>query len=149
MSCTGFDGWIGYNTGTDGTPTWVELEPVRDVSTSASAGKADVSDRRSKFKMSCPTLLDLETTVTCTWVPGDTALTATRNQFLNRTSAQWAVMDGDPATTGSEGWKFFAHVYSTDFEQPLEDGQTVQFTLSPTIDTSEDPIVYPSWLVVA
>lgn len=148
MSCTGFDGKIYYNTGTDATPTWVEITPVRDVSTSASAGQATVSDRRSKFEMTCPGLLSLETTVNATYVPGNTALAALRTHFLNRTSVQIAVMDGPIATSGSEGFKYYAHVFSNDFEQPLSDGMTVSLTFRPTINESE-PSVLPTWVVIA
>ena len=148
MSKTGFDGKLYYNTGTDGSPTWVEIDVSRDVSSPNSAGEADVSDRRSKFEMKCPTLLSLETSVTTTYVRGDTALAALRTHFLNRTAVQVAVMDGDIATSGSEGYKYYAHVFSNDFDQPLKDGMTVSLTFKPTISVDE-PSVLPVWYVVS
>lgn len=148
MSCTGFDGYIYYNTGTDGSPTWVEVEPVRDVSSPMSAGTADVSDRRSKFEMTCPTMLSLETTMTATYVRGNTALAALRTHFLARTAVQIAVMDGPIETSGSEGLKYYAHVFSNDFDQPLTDGMTIGMSFKPTIASAE-PTVLPEWLIVA
>lgn len=151
MSCVGFDGYLYYNSATDASPTWVLVDTARDVSTTASADKADVSDRRSKFKKSCPALIDLETTVTCTYVQGDTALDAIRVQFLARTAVQFAIMDGIlPPASGntSEGFKYFAAVYSNDFNQPMSDGQTVTFTLSPMNDEVE-PTVEPEWYSVS
>jgi hypothetical protein len=144
----GFDGFIYYNSGSDAVPTWVEIDTARDVSTSASADKADNSDRRSKFKKSCAGMLDLETTVTATFVAGDTALLGLRTHFLARTTVQIAVMDGPYATSGSEGFKYFASVYSNDFSQPLNDGQTISVTFSPSVNPDE-PAVEPSWVIIA
>jgi len=147
MACVGFDGYAYYNTATDATPTWVELDTVRDVTTTASADSAENSDRRSKWKKHCPGLLDLETTMTFTFVAGDTAQLGLRTHFLNRTSVQIAVMNDDITTVGSEGFKYYAHVYSNDFAQPLSDGQTVSVTFKPAVDSTE-PTVEPSWYIV-
>jgi hypothetical protein len=149
MSCTGFDGKLYYaaTIAAPASATWVELELSRDVSTSMSADKADISDRRSKFKQTCPAMIDVETTVTLTYVNGDTTLTALRDAFLNRTAIQIAVMDGEVATSGSEGFVYACNVYSTDFAQPLNDGQTVSvtFSLAPTAVVGAEP----QWYVVA
>lgn len=147
MSCTGFDGKVYYNTGSDATPTWVELTPVRDVSTSASTTKANNSDRRSAFEMYCAGLHAIETTVELTHVAGDANIDALRTHWNDRTTVQIAVMDGPIATVGSEGFKYFAHVFSHDFEQPLQDGQTISMTFSPAIN-SDEPTVFPEWYVV-
>lgn len=149
MSCTGFDGSLYYalTIATPATATWVELELSRDVSTSMSADKADVSDRRSKFKATCPAMIDVETTVTLTYVNGDTTLTALRDAFLARTAVQVAVMDGPIATIGSEGFVYACNVYSTDFAQPLNDGQTVSVTFS--LASTEVTGAGPQWYVVA
>ena len=150
MGCTGFDGYLYYNTGTDASPVFVEVDTVRDVNTAGATDKADVSDRRSKFKKSCPAMIDLETSVTATYVQGNVAMDAIRDQFLARTAVQFYILDG-PAVPASgdtsEGWAFYAAVYSNDFNQPLSDGQNVSFTLSP-MDSVADP-VEPQWFTVS
>jgi hypothetical protein len=149
MSCTGFDGYLYYNTASVASPTWVLVDTVRDVNTTASTDKADVSDRRSKFKKSCPAMIDLETTVSATYVQGNTALDAIRVQFLARTVVQYAIMDGPLAPASgdtSEGFKYYAAVYSNDFNQPLSDGQSVSFTLAPAEPTTDPE--EPTWYSV-
>ena len=150
MSCIGFDGKCYYNSAaTDATPTWVEIDLVRDVNTAVSADKADVSDRRSKFKKSCVALIDIETTMTLTYESGNTALDYLRDTaFLGRAPVQIAVMDGPIATSGSEGYKYYSNVYSNDFNQPLSDGETVQLTFAPVNSPSTDPGIEPSWYTV-
>ncbi len=134
MSCTGFDGKIYYalTVAAPASATWVELELSRDVNTTMSADEADTSDRRSAVKSKCPTMIEVETSTTLTYVNGDTTLTALRDAFLARTQIQVAVMDGDIATSGSEGLVYPCHVYSNDFAQPLSDGQTVSVTFKPS-----------------
>lgn len=150
MSCnTGFDGKAYYNTGTDSLPTWVEITMVRDVSTTSSVDKADVSDRRSKFKQSCPSMIDLETTMTLTYENGDSVIAALRTHHLDRTPVQIAIMDGDIAVSGTEGFKYYSHVFSQDFSQPLSDGSTIDLTFAPAISPASDADVFPSWYIVA
>tara|TARA_R100001463_G_scaffold2401_4_gene10149 strand:+ start:1080 stop:1529 length:450 start_codon:yes stop_codon:yes gene_type:complete len=146
MSSTGFDGKLYYaaTIAAPASATWVELTLARDVSTSMSADKADISDRRSKFKQTCPAMIDVETTVTFTYVNSNAGLDALRDAFLARTPLQLAVMDGDISTSGSEGFVYACNVYSTDFAQPLNDGQTVSvtFSLAPTSVSGAQPQWY-------
>ena len=151
MPCNlGLDSKIYYDVdGTLATATWVELDLARDVNTSGSAAEAEQSDRRTNFVMTCPALLSLETSCTMTYENGDANLTAIRDAFLNRTSILLAVMDGAIATVGTEGYVYYAHVYSNDFNQPLTEGATVEVTFKPTSPPSGDATVFPQWYVVA
>lgn len=147
MACVGFDGYAYYNTATDALPTWVEIDTCRDVTTTAATDSADVSDRRSKWKKNCPGMIDVETTMTLTFVAGDTAQLGLRTHFLNRTTVQIAVMNDDITVVGSEGFKYYAHVFSNDFAQPLSDGQTITVTFKPATDATE-PTIEPTWFIV-
>ena len=150
MACNlGLDSKLYYDVdGTLALATWVELDLARDVNTSASAAEAEQSDRRTNFVMTCPALLSLETSATFTYENGDANLTALRDAFINRTSILLAVVDGNIATSGTEGFVYYAHVYSNDFNQPLTEGATVEVTFKPTTPPSTDPTVYPQWYVV-
>jgi len=149
MSCTGFDGNIYYalTVAEPSAATWVELELSRDVNTTMSADEADVSDRRSSVKSKCPTMIEVETSTTLTYVNGDTTLTALRDAFLNRTQIQVAIMDGPVATSGSEGLVYPCHVFSNDFAQPLSDGQTISVTFKPSATSVASAEL--QWYVVA
>ncbi len=154
MSCElGLDAKFYYEESLDlGSLTaavWVEVDVARDVSTNASADEADTSDRRSVFKTTCPSLLTLESTMTMTYENGDTKIKDLRDQFLARKPVLIAVMDGDIATSGSEGFVFWANIYSNDFAQPLTDGCTVDVTFRPSVPPSQDNSTNPQWYVVS
>jgi hypothetical protein len=135
--------------GTLATASWTEVDVARDVSTDASADEADTSDRRSIFKTTCPSLLTLESSMTMTYENGDTKIKDLRDQFLARKPVLIAVMDGPIATTGSEGFVFWANVYSNSFAQPLTDGCTVDVTFRPAVPPSGDSTTTPQWYVVS
>lgn len=143
MSCTGFDGKL-YFSEDDGS-SWTEITLARDVSTTSSADKPEVSDRRSKFKKYCVGMIDLETTVTLTYEQGNAAWDTLRGHYLARTDVLLAVVDGAlPPASGNttEGFKYYANVYSHDFDQPLTDGQTVNLTFAPSTTTTSEPTWY-------
>ncbi len=151
MSCNlGLDAKLYYDVdGTLAAATWIEVDVARDVTTSASANESETSDRRSNFVTTCPALLTLETSVTCTYENGNTQLEDLRNAFLNRTSVLVAVMDGDISVTGSQGFVYYAHVYSNDLSQPLTEGATVEMTFKPATPPATDSTVNPQWYTVA
>jgi hypothetical protein len=154
MSCElGLDAKFYYEAaleaGTLATASWVEVDLARDVSTSASADEADTSDRRSVFKTTCPSLLTLESSLQMTYENGDTKIKALRDQFLARKPILIAVMDGPIATTGSEGFVFWANIYSNDFAQPLTDGCTVDVTFRPAVPPTGDATTTPQWYEVS
>ena len=150
MPCiTGFDGKAYYNSGTNASPTWVEITYARDVNTTSSAEKLDNSDRASKYKKYCAGQLDVETTITLTY--GRTAATAVdalRDKYHLREAVQIAIMDGNIADTGTEGYKYYASVYSHDWDQPLSDGQTLTMTFAPTYYEESGSVVDPDWIVI-
>lgn len=151
MSCLGFDGKAYYNTGTNASPTWVEITNVRDVTTSASADTAEISDRGSKFKKYCQGMIDLETTINMTYRVADASVAALRVHFLARTTVEVLFTDNDITAASStiEGYRYFAHVTSQDFEQPLTDGQTIAMTFKPAWeDEGSGTAVDPSWFTV-
>lgn len=146
MCNLGLDAKLYYDVDTAlASVSWVELTVARDVTTDASADEAEVSDRRSNFKTTCPSLLTLETSVTCTYENGDANVTAMRDAFLNRTPILIAVMDGDIAVTGTQGFVYWANVYSHSFSQPLTDGTTVEMTFKPAVPPAIDPTTTPQW----
>ncbi len=154
MSCElGLDAKFYYEAaleaGTLATASWTEVDVARDVSTSASADEADTSDRRSVFKTTCPSLLTLESSLQMTYENGDTKVKDLRDQFLARKPILIAVMDGPIDTSGSEGFVFWANIYSNDFAQPLTDGCTVDVTFRPAVPPAGDSTTTPQWYVVA
>lgn len=154
MPCiTGFDGKAYYNSGTNASPTWVEIAFARDVNTTSSADKLDASDRSSKFKKYCSGQLEIETTITATYNRTEAgaagAIEVLRDHYHNRTAVQVAIVDGPITTTGNEGYKFYANVFSNDWDQPLSDGQTVTMTFCPTYFVESSSVIEPEWFIAS
>jgi hypothetical protein len=153
MSCNlGLDAKIYYEAslaaGTLATAVWTEIDLARDVNTSASANETETSDRRSNFVTTCPSLITLETSFTATYENSDSQLDDIRDAFLNRTPLLVAVVDGDITVTGTEGFVYWAHVFTNDFNQPLTEQATVEITFKPTSPPSTDATTNPQWYTV-
>ena len=149
MTCmTGFDGKVYINTGADyENPTWTEIPMVKAVSISSSSDKIDDTDRGSVFKKFCAGQMDLECTMNLSYRAGNATLKLLRDAHLERTSKDFMVLDGPESTTGSEGFRFTAKVFSHDWDQPMTDIMSVDVTLAPTYaeDTNGDEIE-PAWI---
>ena len=66
-----------------------------------------------------------------------------REAFLNRDDIEFAVMDGDIATAGSQGLRAVSVVTAFSRNEALEEAITVSVTVKPTFTVNP-----PSWLVV-
>ncbi len=145
----GFDGKCYYDSSLDyASPVWVEMVNARDVDNPMSTDEVENSDRGSPYKKYDAGQHDLTHTVEYTYRNGDTVLEALRTIALARGVVQAAFMDGDIATTGSEGWRGFYIVSSHDWTQPLQDGQVVTLTFRPTHYDDTGTIRDPEWYTV-
>jgi hypothetical protein len=143
----GLDAKLYRNTGTHAAPTWNEIVNVRDVTLSLEAGEADVTTRGNNgWRATVATLKDASVEFDMVWDTEDTDFAAIRDAFLNRTAIQFAVMDGDIATAGSQGLKAYCAITAFSRNEALEEAITVSVTIKPTYRTV--PAEAPSWLVV-
>ena len=69
---------------------------------------------------------------------------AIRDAFLNHTAVEFAVMDGDIATAGSQGLRASCMVTNFSRNEALEEAITVSVTVKPTF--SANP---PTWMTIA
>jgi hypothetical protein len=100
----GLDAKMFRNTGTYSTPVWNEIKNVRDVTLSLETGEADATTRGNNgWRATVATLKDGSVEFDMVWDSADDDFTAIRDAFLNKTALELAVMDGDIATTGSQG----------------------------------------------
>ena len=143
----GLDAKLYRNTGTHGSPAWNEIVNVRDVTLSLEAGEADVTTRGNNgWRATVATLKDASVEFDMVWDTEDTDFAAIRDAFLNREAIQFAVMDGDITTAGSQGLKAYCMVTAFSRNEALEEAITVSVTIKPTYRTV--PAEAPSWLVV-
>lgn len=66
----------------------------------------------------------------------DDDFAAIRDAFLNRTGIEFAVMDGDIATAGSQGLRALCAVTNFSRNEALEEAITVSVTVKPTYSTT-------------
>lgn len=143
MTKVGLECKLYYNTGTYGTPTWVEIVNAKDVSFPASKGEAETSRRGSKFKTRRGTLIDLSIDFQLIYEPGDAVFAALFSAFLNSTPVELLALSGPVGTVGSEGWRATCEIFKNDGAQALESAETFDFSAKPTHSEHD-----PSWYVV-
>lgn len=97
------------NTGTYGTPTWTEVDIIRDV---ADAGQkwdfADASSRASRAKLFGKTLIDVSGTLSARADPADAGYQAIFTASVTTTPIDVMILDGDIATEGVKGKRLHA-----------------------------------------
>jgi Phage tail tube protein len=141
----GLDAKLYRNTGTHAAPAWNEVKNVKDVTLSLEAGEADVTTRANAgWRATVATLKDGSVEFEMVWDTADDDFTAIRDAFLNHTALEFAVMDGDIATAGSQGLRAACAVTNFSRNEALEEAITVGVTVKPTF--SANP---PVWMTVA
>lgn len=133
------------NTGTYGSPVWVEIDNARDVTLNLEKGEADLTTRANDgWRASAGTLKDASVEFEMVWDTGDAGFTALQEAWFNGTAVEVAVMDGDITEVGSQGLRATMDVTTFSRSEPLEEGVTVSVTMKPTYASNA-----PEWLTVS
>src|SRR5262245_14248861 len=133
------------NTGSVGTPTWNEIINVKDLTLNLEAGEADVTTRGNNgWRATVATLKDGSIEFEMVWDTADDDFATIRDAFLNRSSVEFAVMDGDIAAAGSQGLRATCMVTNFSRNEPLEEAISVSVTVKPTYAATA-----PEWMTVA
>jgi len=139
-----------YNTGTDAVPVWVEVNKCKDLWFPFQLGEAEADARDNEWRSMEPTLIGVEITFGYQYEPGaDTVFDALITMALARTSKQFAIADGDIATSGTRYLKAFCKVFGVGNEQPLDGVETKEFTLKPCRKKEAAALIKPAWVTVA
>jgi hypothetical protein len=130
----GLDAKLYYSVaGIGGTPTWVLLGNVKNVTLNLQKGEADVTTRANQgWRATAGTLKEGTIEFEMVWDTADAGFTAIKDAYFNNTLIGLAAMDGPIATNGSQG--LWADCSITDFsrDEPLEDAISVKVTAKPT-----------------
>jgi len=119
--------------GIGGTPTWVELKNVKDVTTTLQKAEADVTTRANKgWRATIGTLKEGSIEFEMIWDTDDTGFVAVRKAWFEDKLIGIAAMTGDIKTNGSEGLWADCSVIDFTRGEPLEEAMTVSVTLKPT-----------------
>jgi len=141
----GMEARLYRNTGTYETPTWVEITNAKDVTLNLEKGEADVTTRANQgWRATVGTLKDGSVEFEMVWDTEDAGFTAIQEAYFDGTPVEVAVMDGDIATSGSQGLRATMAVTNFSRNEPLEEAITVSVTLKPTYAANA-----PEWMEVA
>lgn len=109
----GINACLYYNSGTFGSPTWVELENVIDVQVGGSWNSGDGSSRATRVVKEGRTRLPLQ--ITARMLADKSAgYIAVRTAYLAAGSSgiiDIMCLDGPSSTNGSDGFRFEAEVH--------------------------------------
>jgi len=134
----GIDAKAYVNTGSWGTPTWVELTTARDVVLDLSVDEDEITDRGSDFKKFLPTLVAAEVTLDVAWDKTDTVLEDIRDAWAARGVVEMAFMDEAIATSGAQGLHAEMSVFGKRKRENRGEAQVLELTLKPG-DGDNDP----------
>jgi len=132
------------NSATWAAPTWAELDLTRDLTLPMSRAEADVSARDSDFKLYIASLIDAGVEFQMVYDTENTDFAAVLDAFLNNTTIELAVMDGDISAAGAEGLHADFVVLKCDRSEPLEGGVVADISVKPKRTANA-----PEWMVVA
>jgi hypothetical protein len=146
---SGRDAKLYYNSGTVASPTWVEIKEARDLSMPMTAESYDDSDRSTAIKLFGAGGIEVSISGKLSYRNGNANCETIRDLFFSRCAAEFALMDGPIATSGSEGFRGGFKVFTNSHEFPLADGMTVDIELKPAyFENGSGTQVLPAWYTV-
>jgi len=129
---TGFDGILQWSTNTNADPAsatgFATIAEARDINVTISVDKTEVTDRSSRFKRYCPSMIEVEITATLTY-------NATSQAFIDDCLARNVLTVAVLHSSGGEGIYMTAQCFKSDFSAPLADGQTIEVMFAPVKDS--------------
>jgi len=115
--------------GIGGTPTWTEINNVKNVTLDLKRAEADVTTRASGgWKATAPAMRQCTCEFEMVWNPSDSGFTAVKSAFLAGTLLEVAVLTGAKDAVGSQGPKGSFCITKFDRKESLEEAVTVAVT---------------------
>lgn len=140
------------NTGTDGTPVWVLVPSVEDVSIpDFERSMAELKMRSSQFASNLAAIIQTISVNFKLWYGIDsTNFSALQQCFFQGIAEEWAIMDDLITTTGSQGLRIPMLVAQFPFDQALEAAASLDVTLKTAyMESPPGTRIDPSWYTVA
>ena len=140
----GYQAKAYINTATSGTPTWTEIDIIRNVTLNLEKGEADVTTRGAKgWKEVLPTLKEATIDTEAVWDAENTLFAKLLDAFLNDTNLEFLFLDGDVKTKGSQGLRAVCGIFKFSRDEQLDGALIANVSLKPTYGA-----VKPSWFTV-
>lgn len=140
-----------YNSATNASPTWVEIDEIGDLDVSdMSWSEAELKLRLSIWVKSLPAMLSASIEFSLLYRGEATVFEALRTAWLAKTPYQYAVADGAIATAGTHALKIYCYIQAFPLTQPLEGVAMVEkCRLKPAHFVESDAIIEPAWMIVS
>lgn len=118
--------------GLSAVPTWQEITDAENVTLSMTKQEASINNRASKNEKLLSGNKVREISFTITYDPADAQYETLRDAFENDTLIAIAAMDGNIATSGSEGLQMDVEVVQFNRQEPQNGPITVDVTVKPS-----------------
>ena len=136
----GLEMYLYRNTATYGSPTWVLVEAIRDLTTTLQKATADFSTRGTgKWRAKRGALRDFDVEFEMVADYADVDFVALQDAFLNDTQLDLMLLNGTSATSGAKGWRIQAEVLKFSGKEPLEGAVMVDVGMSVCYDPDHPP----------
>lgn len=136
--------WKVYvNSATHASPTWVEIPEGQDISFPFQTDQLEWLDRGTTFKQYIDGYTDIGLEFPITYAVGNANHETLFAAAIARTILDVCVMDQAVATSGADGFRFFAMVFGFDTSAPIADKTEVSVVLKPTPKQESGSYVYP------
>lgn len=140
----GMEAKLFRNSGSYASPTWAEMDNVKDLTLNLEAGEADVTTRGNNgWRATVASLKDGSIEFEMVWDTADAAFTAIQQAYFGNTPVEFAVMDGPITQAGSQGLRASFSITKFSRNEPLEEAITVSVTAKPTYSEHA-----PEWMTV-
>lgn len=146
----GHDAKLYYNSGTNASPTWVEITHAIDVAMSDYGVNAVAANARSSnYEGFVPGLIKSGATFTYLHKRGtDSVRTALLAMISGRTSVQFSIMDGGILLVGAVGLRAFFLLEKFAMTQGQEGAMVWDASLKPSTYYESGSLVSPSIVVI-
>lgn len=131
------------NSASYGTPTWVEIDNVKDLTLNLDKDETDVTTRASGgFKEFVDGMIDASVEWSMLWDTADANFTAIRTAFFAKTAVEFLILDGDEGTAGSQGLRVTCMIKGFTRNETLGDALMVDVNIRPTKNANAAPTWY-------
>lgn len=141
----GNDHKLYYNSGTNASPTWVEIKIVGDVNVPIDISAAQIDLRITNFVLGLPAKITPALEFFLAADIGGTVYDALRGFALARTQKQYASANGNIATSGTQWFKQFAFFTSFPWNQPTQEIASGDCVLGAGYTEESSALVEPAW----
>jgi len=125
--------------GSYGSPTWLEVEDIRDLAVSPTFTEGQAKTRASIVDFAEPTRMQIEITGMIKVSLDNVDFLALDEAFATRAALDMLILNGANTTNGVRGWRADFKVFEWSEDQAIDDVLYRSFKLKPCIPVNGNP----------